>query len=118
MSKAIVPQRLVIYGAEGKVRGVIENRILRKTICGRVHLLRKPPAIAIDARMYDRYRPHFDEIEITDTETGVVYRVAARCFDRWRFVIERGYGRQYALPLSRWKVELPNDPQRRLELRL
>ena len=79
----------MIYGAQGKIRGVIENRILRKAICGSVHLLRKPPAIALDARMYDRYRPHFDALEITDTET--------RAFERWRFVIERGYGRQYAL---------------------
>ena len=59
-------QRLVIYGAQGKIRGIIENRVLRKEIRGRVHLLRKPPAIALDARMYDRYRPYFDEIEITD----------------------------------------------------
>ena len=48
VSKVIVPQRLVIYGAQGKIRGVIENRIL----C-------KPPAIALDARMYDRYCPYF-----------------------------------------------------------
>ena len=56
MSKAIVPRRLIIYGAQGKVRGVIENRVLRKEICGRIHLLRKPPAIALDARMYDTNR--------------------------------------------------------------
>jgi len=67
VSKTIVPQRFVIYGALGKVRGVIENRVLRKAIRGSVHLLRKPLAIALDARMYDRYRSCFDEIEITDT---------------------------------------------------
>jgi len=114
--KTSVPQRLVIYGAQGKIRGVIENRILRKTICGSLHLLRKPPAIALDARMYDRYRPYFDEIEITDTETGTVYRAGAPYFDKRRFVIERGYGKQYALPLSCWSVERPNEPQLRLEL--
>jgi hypothetical protein len=32
--KTIVPQRFVIYGTQGKIRGVIENRILRKAICG------------------------------------------------------------------------------------
>ena len=36
-------QRLVIYGAQGKIRGIIENRVLRKEIRGRIHLLRKPP---------------------------------------------------------------------------
>jgi hypothetical protein len=114
--KAIVPQRLLIYGAQGKVRGVIENRVLRKAIRGSVHLLRKPPAIAIDARMYDRYRPYFDEIEITDTETGTVYRVGAGYFDRQRFTIERGYGRQYTLELKHWQTTPPFGEQLRLEV--
>ena len=116
MSKAIVPQRLVIYGAQGKVRGVIENRVLRKEICGRIHLLRKPPAIALDARMYDRYRPHFDEIEITDADTGIVYRASARYFDRFREVIERGYGKQYALGLKHWHTNTPTGEQLLLEV--
>jgi hypothetical protein len=114
--KAIVPQRLIIYGAQGKVRGVIENRVLRKEICGRIHLLRKPPAIALDARMYDRYRPYFDEIEITDADTGIVYRVAAGYFDRRRFEIERGYGKQYALGLKHWHTNAPVGGQQRFEL--
>jgi hypothetical protein len=116
VSKAIVPQRLIIYGAQGKVRGVIENRVLRKEICGRIHLLRKPPAIALDARMYDRYRPYFDEIEITDADTGIVYRVAASYFDRRRFEIERGYGKQYALGLKRWHTNTPTGEQLLLEV--
>jgi hypothetical protein len=116
VSKAIVPQRLIIYGAQGKVRGVIENRVLRKEICGRIHLLRKPPAIALDARMYDRYRPYFDEIEITDADTGIVYRVAAGYFDRRRFEIERGYGKQYALGLKHWHTNAPVGGQLLLEV--
>ena len=116
MSKAIVPQRLIIYGAQGKIRGIIENRVLRKEICGRIHLLRKPPAIALDARMYDRYRPYFDEIEITDADTGIVYRASARYFDRFREVIERGYGKQYALELKRWHTNAPVGGQQRFEL--
>ena len=116
MARGIVPQRLIIYGAQGKVRGVIENRVLRKEIRGRVHLLRKPPAIALDARMYDRYRPHFDEIEITDADTGTVYRASARYFDRFREVIERGYGRQYALELKRWHTNMPTGGQLLLEV--
>jgi hypothetical protein len=54
---------------------MIENRVLHKAIRGSLHLLRKPPAI--DATLYDRYRRHFDALEITDTETGVVYRITA-----------------------------------------
>jgi len=114
--KTSVPQRLVIYGAQGKIRGVIENRILRKKICGSLHLLRKPPAIALDARMYDRYRPYFDEIEITDTETGTVYRAGAPYFDKRRFVIERGYGKQYVLELKHWHTNTPVGGQLLLEV--
>jgi len=116
MARGIVPQRLIIYGAQGKIRGIIENRVLRKEIRGRVHLLRKPPAIALDARMYDRYRPYFDEIEITDADTGTVYRVAASYFDRRRFEIERGYGRQYVLELKRWHTNAPKGEQLLLEV--
>jgi hypothetical protein len=114
--KSLPANRIEIRGLHGKLRGVIENRVLRKEIRGSLHLLRKPPAIALDARMYDRYRPHFDEIAITDTETGTVYRAGASYFDRRRLVIERGYGKQYALLLSCWSVERPNDPQLRLEV--
>ena len=116
MPKAIVPQRLVIYGAQGKIRGIIENRVLRKAIRGSLHLLRKPPAIALDARMYDRYRPYFDEIEITDADTGIVYRGAAGYFDRRRFEIERGFGKQSALGLKHWHTNAPVGGQQRFEL--
>jgi len=51
VSKAIVPRRLIIYGAQGKVRGVIENRVLRKgrfaigTNCTHgVRISREPPS--------------------------------------------------------------------------
>jgi hypothetical protein len=114
--KTILPERIEIRGAEGKLRGVIQNRTLIKEIRGSIHLLRKPPAIAIDANMYNRWRPYFDTIEIRDTETGRVYRISAKHFDYWRWELERGYGKQYAVALSRWKVENPNDPQLRLEV--
>jgi len=114
--KRIVPQRLIIYGAQGKIRGIIENRVLRKEIRGRIHLLRKPPAIALDARMYDRYRSYFDEIEISDADTGTVYRVSASYFERFREIIERGYGKQYALELKRWHTNAPVGEQLLLEV--
>jgi hypothetical protein len=114
---SIVPNdRIVLQGPEGKVYGVIENRTLRKHIRGSQHILRKPPAIAIDAALYDGYRPFFDAIEVVDTETGTIYRLAATRFDYWRFALQRGSGCQYAVSLSRWKVENPHDPQLKLEV--
>ncbi|BCW94681.1 MAG: hypothetical protein WHS44_09895 [Fimbriimonadales bacterium] len=114
--KTSVPKRIEIRGAQGKLRGVIQNRTLQKEIRGSIHLLRKPPAIALDAAMYDRWRRHFDAIEVHDTETGRVYRISATRFEHFRWELERGYGRQYAVALSRWSVEDPNDSQLRLEV--
>lgn len=79
-----------------------ELRVLRKRVYGSKHFLQVPPAIAIDAGLYDKYREKFDVIEVTDLETQRVYRVSASRFDRGRIVIDRGFGRQYALPLSVW----------------
>jgi hypothetical protein len=53
---------------------------------------------------------------VVDTETGTIYRLAATRFDYWRFALQRGYGCQYAVSLSRWKVENPHDPQLKLEV--
>lgn len=77
-------------------------RVWRKQVVGSKHFLQIPPAIAVDADLYDRYRDKFDVLEVEDMETGRVYRVSATRFDYFRFVIDRGHGRQYALPLSRW----------------
>ncbi|BCW96780.1 MAG: hypothetical protein WHS44_10580 [Fimbriimonadales bacterium] len=114
----IVPNMrpIEIRGAQGKLRGVICNRTLIKEIRSSVHLLRKPPAIAIDARMYDRWRRHFDALEIRDTDTGRVYRISAARFESYRWELEYGYGKQYAVALSRWSVEDPSDAQLRLEV--
>jgi hypothetical protein len=99
--KILPSDRIVLQGKDGRVYGVIENRTLRKHIRGSKHILRKPPAIAIDATLYDGYRPFFDAIEVVDTETGAIYRLAATRFDYWRFELQRGYGYQYAVSLSR-----------------
>lgn len=80
-------------------------------------MLRKPPALCIDARLYDAYRPLFDAIEYTDEDSGRVYRIDAAPFDKYRFVIQRGgYPPQYACPLRYWAVYDPNAPQEQLSL--
>ncbi|CUU34462.1 MAG: hypothetical protein KatS3mg021_0070 [Fimbriimonadales bacterium] len=118
IGKTAIPQqgRLLLQAPNGKGYGVIENRTLKKRVVGTKHFLRKPPAIAIDAELFQRYRAEFDTIEVQDVETGAVYRLSAKHFDYWRWELERGYGKQYAVALSRWKVENPNDPQLRLEV--
>ena len=43
-------QRLVIYGAQGKIRGIIENRVLRKEI---------PPQPLYIVRYGNRHEPDY-----------------------------------------------------------
>lgn len=106
-----------LRGADGKVYGSLVHRTLQKRVQGSKHLLRQPPAIAIDARLYDAYRTRFDAIEVVDTETGRVYRLPAERFDALRFELERGYGRQYAVPLHSWQTDTP-EPSEQLGLGL
>ncbi len=108
--------RILLQAPNGKVYGVIENRTLKKRIVGTKHFLRKPPAIAIDADLFQRYRAEFDTIEVQDVETGAVYRLSARSFEALAFPLERGYGQQLAVVLSRWRVQKPTDPQLVLEV--
>lgn len=108
--------RTLLQSKAGKVYGVIENRTLKKRLAGTKHFLRNPPAIAIDADLFQQYRAEFDTIEVQDVETGVVYRLSAKQFESWCWELERGYGKQYAVLLSRWRVQKPTDPQRVLEL--
>jgi len=78
------------------------------------HMLRKPPAWAIDVAILERARKDGAlVVEVYDTETGVTYWAAISAFRRWGFEVDRGYGRQIALPLGRWQIErgLFNDGQ-------
>jgi len=45
-----------------------------------------------------------------------VYRVSASYFERFREIIERGYGKQYALELKRWHTNAPVGEQLLLEV--
>lgn len=95
-----------LINADGKLIGTIdtERRELVKRVVGSKHFLHTPRAIAIDAALYDANRHRFDMIRVEDTESGVVYVAHASHFDTWRIVLDRGYGRQYALLLSKWCV--------------
>ena len=75
-------------------------------------MLRKPPALCIDARLYDAFRAQFDTLCFTDEDSGREYTVDARVFDAHCFTIQRGgYPPQYACPLRYWAVNDPNNPQ-------
>jgi hypothetical protein len=98
--------RRYYYSVKGQVVASLEGRILRKVVRGSLHQLRRPAAWAIDLQIFDTAKRDGALIlEIYDTETGKTYWTPISTFDCWGFELDRGHGRQVALPLERWQVE-------------
>jgi hypothetical protein len=70
------------------------------------HFLRKPPAIAFGVQsLVDAKKAGATKAEITNTDTGKVYRATLDVIERDGFPIERGgWEPQRALPLYKWQV--------------
>ncbi|MEN3001098.1 MAG: hypothetical protein ABDI19_04555 [Armatimonadota bacterium] len=108
-------QQRVYLRVDGRVVGVLEGRTLRRRFKASVHMLQRPPALCLDARLYDAYRSQFDALVFTDEDSGRMYHIDAAHFDRHCFVIQHGgYPPQYACPLRYWAVHDPKAPQEQL----
>jgi len=91
--------------ADGRVAGRVENGIFVKSVRGSKHMLKTPRAWAVDAEAYDSIRRDINMIVIEDQECGLKYRATPDTFDAFKGLLDRGFGRQYFLPLARWQVE-------------
>jgi len=101
-----VNARHIYHNINGRPVASLCGRILQKRLRGSLHQLRKPPAWAVDAAILEQAsKDGALVVEVHDMETGKVYWAAISAFRRWGFEIDRGYGRQVALPLERWTVE-------------
>lgn len=87
-----------------KTVGMFEDGVLRKKVKGSKHRLRNLNAWAIDAGIVDGLGDTLKFIEVTDTETGMVYTVSATVFRGRRRMIDYGWGAQYALSIQHWEV--------------
>ncbi|MBT4512822.1 MAG: hypothetical protein HOC20_11520 [Chloroflexi bacterium] len=95
-----------IHSIDGKIIGRIDGNVLRKRIRGSKHILRTPKAIAIDANAFDReIAPTCKNIEVHDTESNEVYTSTIDNFSQYKMTLDRGHGRQYALPLRYWEFD-------------
>jgi len=92
-------------GADGRLHFTVgPDRVARKQM-KRPHYLTKPPAIAIDAANWDAAASLFDFVEALDVATGLVRRTSREHFDSKCGTFDRGFGRQYFLPLKEWGGE-------------
>ena len=99
MVQFILPQNgksLIKVG--NKIVGHIENGIFYKPVIGSKHMLRQPPAWAVDAEVFDNeVMAKATEIVVIDKETSIEYSTSVESFNRQKGELDRGFGRQYYL---------------------
>lgn len=90
----------------------IENQTLKKSIFESKHLLRKPPAIAIDYGIFNKaLEQGIKFIQIYGRETHTYFTATVEDFKHHSFTFDRGYGTQIALSLKYWnKSKSPELP--------
>jgi len=101
----------VIRRRDGRVIGKVQGQVFYKRIRGSKHILRVPPAIAVDTEAL-RAAEHLGarEVLVEDTENGTLYRASIAMFWEHGFEFNRGFGDQVGLPLHRWKVQRKGEP--------
>ena len=98
-------EALAVRNQQGRFIGQIVQGIFSKSISDN-HLLRKPPAICIDADEFDKLiRPSCHTIQVTvrDGLNRGEYRTPMINFITYKGEIDRGYGKQYFMILERWE---------------
>ncbi len=98
--------------AQGRVVGQVRGATFCKMVSASRHMLRKPPAWALDLQsLCDAERMGARWVELFDRDTGGRYRASVELVRRHGFVFDRGHGRQIGLPLDRWTVTRPGEPR-------
>ncbi len=97
-----------VFNSSGHVIGEIRGNTLYKKVKSSVHMLLMPKAWAIDEDAIDfAVSKGTTDIEVSDKESGSVYRCSIQTFVRYGVKINRGFGQQIALPLSYWSIITP-----------
>ncbi len=98
--------------AQGRVVGQVRGDTFCKTVSASRHMLRKPPAWALDLQsLCDAERLGARWVQFFDRDSGGCYRASVEQVRRHGFVFDRGHGRQIGLPLDRWTLTRPGEPR-------
>jgi hypothetical protein len=90
-----------------KVIGRVKGDTFYKSIKGSVHMLRKPPAIAISLDALDQAEAAGAvKIKVTDQESGTTYGARIEFIRERGVIFDRGYGEQIYLALAGWTKTL------------
>lgn len=96
----------------GQLVGVVENDELTQRRRASVHMLRSPRGWCVDDGILQEARTlGAVRVRIIDTETGASYTADIVDFDAYGVAIDRGFGKQTALPLQYWRQQTAGNPQ-------
>ena len=95
-----------VFIRSGKIVGNVVGEIFHKKMDSRKHFLRKPPAIAFDVKSIEKAERYgAKRILVFDTHKRETYTATIDQIYKKGMDVNRGFGKQIALPLSYWKIE-------------
>lgn len=95
-----------VYAVSGQVIGSVEGDTFTKRVKASRHMLRQPPAWALDdAALRDLAARGVTRIVYIDTETGRTYRTTVDTFASKGRPFNRNYGAQVLLTLGYWSID-------------
>ena len=109
MKLANPKEKKIIVRVDRKTTGEVYKGYFTKVIRRpNEHRLNSPPGWAHDKETFDRLvRPNAHTFRVVDMAGHLIYETSIKHFDEKAFVIDRGYGKQYLLPLNDWTVRSP-----------
>lgn len=95
-----------VFAVSGQFIGTIEGDVFTKRVKSSKHMLRQPPAWALDdAVLRDLAGRGVSRVVYIDTETGHEYCTTVDTFTSKGRLFDRGYGAQVFLTLGYWSVD-------------
>lgn len=99
-------QAAPVHDHRGRVIGSVKDGVFVKTVDGRKHQLRYPPAWAFDAAsLQEAISKGAKSIHVKDTASNREFWTSMAWFRQQAFRLNRGHGEQYALPLEYWDTD-------------
>lgn len=98
-------RKIPVCRADGKVVGDVRGDTFYKTLSASRHFLRMPPSIGFDMDTLNAAERNGARIvQVTDKDSGKIYRALIYTIRRRGFTVNRGYGLQLALRLKFWSL--------------
>lgn len=108
------PQGRPIYVGTMRVGHVIDTTF-HKSVRSSSHMLKRPKGWAVDVKSLDEAVKYgATSVKLWDQDTHTYYHASIDTIKRHGFIMDRGYGEQWVLPLEHWGVnDQPSEYERK-----